>query len=200
MRNKRAFTLIELIVAVAILSLVFSLASSFIWLSLQLATRSKDVSARVAGIRNIIEILDTDLRSISSFEYNDNADFALENEGKSISFISAAAPGDFKSDYNLPILRITYFLKKEDNETLLYKRIESPFNDFNEETAVFKGDFEFSVLVFEKNDAERANLIEKNHYSKDSAKNEELMAVKIKCLKNETEIERIVFLPLGREL
>lgn len=196
LKNRKSFTLIEAIVAVAIISLIFSLSVSFIWLSFKLAARSKAVAVRFYGIRNVFELLSTDLRSASEFNYAGIPDFVLQDEGRSISFWIVAPPQNVQRSYQYPILRITYFMKKENNAALFYRKIESPFEHIKQEAPISKAHFEFSALVYSK---DKKNILEEDTYPKSENENKLPLAVKVRCRKAGTKIERVIYLPYNKE-
>jgi len=137
--KSKSFTLIELIVAMVIISLIFLLVSSFIWLSFKVSTRSKETALRYAGIRNVFEIITQEIHSAGVFAYPpDEPDFTV-NEGKVLSFwcippfsIDKGERGihtPYENLYRAPIFKLTYESKEKDGKDILYKRIQSPFED-----------------------------------------------------------------------
>ena len=200
--KSKSFTLIELIVAMVIISLIFLLVSSFIWLSFKVSTRSKEAALRYAGIRNVLEIITQETHSAGVFAYPpDEPDFTV-SEGKVLSFWCippfCIGEGDrviytpYENLYRAPIFKLTYESKEKDGKDILYKRIQSPFEDKTVEFPMIRGDFEFSVIYY---DQDRKELIETDTYS-----GKELPAVvKVKCkLPNGEELKRSIFIYGGK--
>jgi prepilin-type N-terminal cleavage/methylation domain-containing protein len=204
MKSKRAYTLIELIVAVIIVSLIFSLTASFIWMTFKLSTRTKQVSIRLAGARNVLEILAAELRSAIKFDYLEEPNFYLE-DGKVLSFwttipISWVSEGNrvrssYQGLFKAPIYKITYFFKNEGGEKTLYKKIESPFErKVVEEYPVLKANFNFSAVFYDKAKRELKEV-------KDYSGIELPLLIKIKCELDEgTQLERTIFIPVAKEI
>ncbi|MDP8253812.1 MAG: prepilin-type N-terminal cleavage/methylation domain-containing protein [Candidatus Kaelpia aquatica] len=192
-KSKKSFTLVEVIVAVVIVSLIFSLSSSLIWLSFRLSVRSKEVAVRFSGIRNVFEILSNDLRSACIFDYNEEPNFIVDSENKTISFWIIRPSESVETSYLLPILKISYFVKEEAGKKVLYKRLESEFEDYKKEILVYEADFEFSALIYSE---DKKELLTEQFYS-DSKLPE---AIKIKCVKDENEIEKIIYIPAGKSI
>jgi len=193
LKTKKSFTLVEVIVAVVIVSLIFSLSSSFIWLSFRLSARSKNVAARFSGIRNVFEILSNDLRSACIFDYNQEPNFVVDSENKTISFWITCPSEDVKTSYPLPILKVSYFVKEERGKKILYKRLESEFEDYKKEFPVYEADFKFMALIYSK---DKKELLTEQFYSGSKLP----QAVGIKCIKDENEIEKIIYIPTGKRI
>lgn len=190
------FTLVEVIVAVALVSLITTLVASFLWLSFRLTSRSKEVAIRLAGIRNVLEIMEGEIRSAFKFDYN-GENFII-SEGKSISFWMSLPCEDVQSTYPLEVLRISYFVKTENGKSLLYKKLESPFKDLEEkEIPILEGNFNFLALLY---DEDKNSLIELESYPREGKQDEIPLAVKIYCLKNDVRIEKVVYIPRHKEL
>lgn len=186
----------EIIVAVSVISLVFTLATSFLWLSFQLATRSKQVAVRYAGIANVLEILASELRSISKFDYWELPELSLSSEGKEISFWMLKPVGNFQTSYQKPILRVSYFMAEKDGQPLLYRKVESPFEQLQSQSIpMLKADFEFRAVVY---DEEKEKLLELEDYPPEGKEKELPLAIKVKCRSDESEIERFIYLPSGK--
>jgi len=188
LKNRKAFTLVEIIVATVIVSLIFSLASSLIWMSFRISHRTKEVSLKYSGLRNVLETMASDLRSASCFDYGDLDNFNLDSKEKKISFWITLPPEIVGSAYNLPIARVSYFSKQEGLEFRLYKTIESVFENYEEELFMLKGDFDFKVLRY---DERKESLIELDDYSGAEIP----PAVKIKYLSGDNSAERVIFIP-----
>jgi len=96
----------------------------------------------------------------------DEPDFTV-NEGKVLSFwcippfsIDKGERGihtPYENLYRAPIFKLTYGSKEKDGKDILYKRIQSPFEDKTVELPMIRGDFEFSVIYY---DQDREELIE----------------------------------------
>ncbi len=200
--KNKSFTLIELIVAMVIISLIFLLVSSFIWLSFKVSTRSKEAALRYAGIRNALEILTQEIHSAGVFAYPQNEPDFTVSEGKILSFWCIPPfcidEGDrviytpYENLYRAPIFKLTYESKEKDGKDILYKRIQSPFEDKTVELPMIRGDFEFSVVYY---DQDRKELIETDTYSGDELP----VVVKVKCkLPNGEELNRSIFIYEGK--
>lgn len=188
LKNKKAFTLIEIIVATVIVSLIFSLASSLIWMSFRISHRTKEVSLRYSGLRNVLETMASDLRTAFCFDYGELDNFNLDSKEKKLSFWVALPPEVVSSAFRLPIARVSYFSKQEGLEFRLYKTIESVFEGYREDLFMLKGDFDFKVLMY---DETKENLIEFDDYSGAEIP----PAVKIMYSSGDNSIERVIFIP-----
>lgn len=199
--KSKSFTLIELIVAMVIISLIFLLVSSFIWLGFKISTRSKETALRYAGIRNVLEIITQEIHSAGVFSYPpEELDFTVR-EGKVLSFwcIPPFSIGEdrkihtpYENLYRAPIFKLTYESKEKNGKDILYKKIQSPFEDKVVEFPMTRGDFEFSVIYY---DEDREELVETDSYL-----GKELpVVVKVKCkLPNGEELNRSIFIYEGK--
>lgn len=189
-------------VAVTIISVIFVLVSSFIWLAFKTSTRSKEISLRYVGIRNVFEIITQEIHSATAFDHPSGEDNFMVAEGKVISFWSLPpfyvkegreVSTSYENLYRAPIFKVSYESKKKGEEVILYKKIQSPFEDKVVEFPMCKGKFEFSVLYYDK---ESKQLVESDEYS-----GQELpVMVKVRCKVNGQEVlERKIFVYEGRK-
>ncbi len=191
-KSKLSFTLMEVIASMLIVSLIFTLTASFLWLNFKISTRAKEVSQDYYGTRNLFELIADDLSSAFSFEYSDYKNIVLMN-GNSISFWYVKPSLLSKEIYSRPILRVSYFMKYIAGEKALFKRLEDPFSEYSEEYIVYDSDFKFSVLTY---DDVSKDLIELEDYSE----NKFPQAVKIESNIKGEPIEKRVFLLQGNKI
>ncbi len=186
LKNKRSFTLMEVIVSIVIVALVFTLISSFLWLNFKISARAKNVSQDYYGIRNVLELMASDISSAFKFEYSDYNNIEIEN-GSSISFWYVKSDLSNKEAYSKPILRISYYTKELNGKKTLFKRLEDLFSDYSEDFIIYNADFNFLAITY--NSADKS-LIELEDYSED----EFPQAIKVEVSIEGETIEKRVFL------
>lgn len=135
--NKKAingFTLIEILVAVAILSIVLAAIYNTFFLLQRAIDSSDETTTKLQEIRKAIDIIRCELESSVFEESIKDTQITIRDKdfyGKPASQVifttfSSLRPG---------LSKLTYYAEEKDRKLILYKKIESTLSDENDNTA-----------------------------------------------------------------
>lgn len=149
--SKNSFTLIEVLVAIAILSIVVVIFYSTWWLGMKTIRRSNEIAQKYMGARVFMDNLAKELRSAFEFNYRDYQDFVWDANAKRLEFWGVA-PDEVPVIYTypFPIHRYIYYIKKENAHNVIYKRVEPLYVNYPEkyeavEGPILEGDFDLEI-------------------------------------------------------
>jgi prepilin-type N-terminal cleavage/methylation domain-containing protein len=152
-KNKKAFTLIEVLVSVVILSVILTIFYSTWYIGMKATRRSHQIAQKYMGARVFLDSLAKELRSAFEFNYMDYKNFVwIPDENKKRLEFWGTAPDEVPVIYTypFPIHRYVYYIKEEDNKKVIYKRVEPVYINYPQkykpiEGPVLAGDFDFDI-------------------------------------------------------
>jgi prepilin-type N-terminal cleavage/methylation domain-containing protein len=152
MKRRKSFTLIEVLVAMAILGIILVIFYSTWFLGIKATRRSHEIAQKYMGARVFLNFLGKELRSSFEFDWPGKENFVWDPGKKKLEFWGTA-PDEIKVIYPhpFPIHRNIYYVKEKDGEKVLYKRVEPFFSqDYPGqykilEGPVLEGDFDFNI-------------------------------------------------------
>lgn len=128
-RNRRGFSLLELLVAMVILSLVVALLYSTWWMGIRATKRTHEIAQKYMEARVFLNFLEKELRSAVPFSFPGYANFEWDPKEKKLAFWQTTpdSPGGLREPYPFYIHRNTYYLQNEGEKKILYKEIKPLF-------------------------------------------------------------------------
>lgn len=126
--NKRGFTLIEILIATAILSVVLTAIYSTFFLSHRAVEGMDEYMLKIQESRKALDILRRELDSTyfdsgdkyTSFKIEDRDIYGKQATQLTFTTFSTLRPG---------LSRISYYLEEQDKKLILFKKIGSPYSD-----------------------------------------------------------------------
>ncbi|MFN7170496.1 MAG: prepilin-type N-terminal cleavage/methylation domain-containing protein, partial [Candidatus Omnitrophota bacterium] len=192
-KKNRGFSILEVLIAMVILSILIIIFYTMLWAGTKITKRSREIAEKYAGARVVLEIMAKEIRSAFPFSFRDIPNFLLEPENKKLVFWNTV-PDEMEvhTHYPFQFYRVNYYMTKlESGEEVLYKKIEpfppGEYEDFS--GPVFKAKFKFLVGKTEE--------INKERWDEPLALPE---AVKIIMeLEDGNLLERVVYLPYAQK-
>jgi general secretion pathway protein J len=126
--NKRGFTLIEILIATAILSVVLAAIYSTFFLSHKAMEGMDESMLKIQETRKAIDILRRELDSVyfdsgdkyTSFKIVDRDIYGKQATQLTFTTFSTLRPS---------LSRISYYIEEQDKKLILFKKIGSPYSD-----------------------------------------------------------------------
>ncbi|MDP8234441.1 MAG: type II secretion system protein [Candidatus Saelkia tenebricola] len=155
-QQNKGFTIIEMLVAMTILSIVLGLFYSTWWMSVETTRKTHEIAQKYMGVRVFLNTLATELKSSFDLGYpvSDYPNFFYGSdpnnpEREKLEFW-VTAPDEIEVVYTYPfyIHRVTYYFHKKDDKTIISKRVEAFDNSFPPiEGPVLEGNFDYKIEV-----------------------------------------------------
>ena len=146
-KSKKGFTLIEVLVALAILTVVLGAVYSTFFLSHRALDGLDDSMVKLQETRKTLDILRRELESVFYSERSEGSMLKIEDRdyyGKNATTISFTAFSNFRPGLS----RITYRIREDDGKMKLMKNVKSPYMQTTTEDVELIEDIgEFSAEV-----------------------------------------------------
>lgn len=142
----KGFTLLELLIAIAISSIILVVIYQTFFLSEKAISKYDEKTVKLEEARKLLDIMRREVEASFYNKDDNNTLFCVEDRdifGISVSKFTFTTFSPIKSG----LLKISYFVKEEDKKLVLFKRVNSAFEKNRKEADMIEGINSFRVEV-----------------------------------------------------